>query len=767
MTTDSSVQVQATAETPNSVIIGPPKAVSINGIVTFPGMGVRYDPGDNATFSVSAGRLAINSNISVHIRTCIRGEVQPDGLQRCVRCPVGEFSWNISDKVCHTCPEGAVCFGGDHIANQAQYWRFDNTTGVCDPDSVYDDCKFTKCLDPRACKGYQPSPGQFRAQLDPNSADTTMSLSIAKQGDLSSDYSKNDSIVVQGVPKSIISTNYDTGTDTFQIVVEKDEQVTNQQLMFLYKQDDESCEERFTGNACRRCAKGYSRSGKTDCSKCSDNFFLTYLVLFIGFFAAAAVSVIMIKMTIAKSRKKKDLMSIMTKIFTSYMQLVSLASSFKLNWPAQVVAMFETQEKVGSPAGDQLISIECVFDKHSSEHTTLPIYYQKLAFFMCLPVIACVIPILFWSWRYLVHRARHIRSWSWKRLKIEDTNNGNVSKEQLEDVIYAAGDVPSDILHMETTRIANLEDGPQPLDKVKNAFIQAKKGEMHDKAILSIIVLVFLLHPNLTKQILQIFTCSPLRMQEDNNNELEYFLTADMDISCSDSFHQRIMFFVGIPALLLYTFGIPGFAFIILYQRRHQLADPRVKLQFGFLYDGYEHEYFFWELWVMIRKVLIIFVSVFLSRIGVASQSLGATGITFLALYMHLRAMPYEEPKLDQLEQFSLLTSLFTLYCGLFFFHDEIGFGGRIALVVIIFIANARFLQMFIALIMVEVKAKANNALGGVKAKLFKNKEGKVSSNEPTSAVIPLPDSEETNLSNSKAVMPLVHDTDDIEEIKA
>ena len=45
---------------------------------------------------------------------------------------------------------------------------------------------------------------------------------------------------------------------------------------------------------------------------------------------------------------------------------MSLASSFKLDWPQEVIAMFAVQEKVSSP-GNQLISIECVLDKHSTD----------------------------------------------------------------------------------------------------------------------------------------------------------------------------------------------------------------------------------------------------------------------------------------------------------------------------------------------------------------------------------------------------------------
>ena len=394
-----------------------------------------------------------------------------------------------------------------------------------------------------------------------------------------------------------------------------------------------------------------------------------------------------------------------------------------------------------------MISVECVFDKLSDGNLAdlsqiggvagevletslaLPMYYKKLAFFLAMPLVASVIPCIFWFWRYLVHRAHHLRGWSWKRFKIEDKNNGNVDVTQLESLIKAAGDEPTDILVDETKRIASLDEKhPQPLKKVRNAFIAAKKGEMWDKAILSIIVLVFLLHPNVTKQIFLMFTCMSLKLDE-NGVEVQY-LTSALDVNCEHPFHKKIMLFVGIPSLMLYTIGIPLFGFLILYKRRTRLKDPRIKLQFGFLYDGYEEKYYYWELWVMMRKVLIIFVSVFLSEIGTATQSLGATSITFFALYVHLRAMPYEEDVLDNLEQYSLLTSLFTLYCGLFFFQDEIDVYGKYGLIGMIFIGNFCFLYMFVKLILIELKQKASDALTKTKSKIFgkKKKKGQINS---------------------------------------
>jgi hypothetical protein len=83
------------------------------------------------------------------------------------------------------------------------------------------------------------------------------------------------------------------------------------------------------------------------------------------------------------------------------------------------------------------------------------------------------------------------------------------------------------------------------------------------------------------------------------------------------------MIFLGIPALIVYVFGIPAFALTVLYNRRFRLGTPMVRSMIGFLYNGYkiydpkhpkERTAFFWEIVVILRKIGVVFVSVFLKQ---------------------------------------------------------------------------------------------------------------------------------------------------------
>ena len=72
----------------------------------------------------------------------------------------------------------------------------------------------------------------------------------------------------------------------------------------------------------------------------------------------------------------------------------------------------------------------------------------------------------------------------------------------------------------------------------------------------------------------------------------------------------------------------------------------------------------------MYRKIVLIFVSVFLSNYGVVAQALIVFIILILFLTLNLKAQPFSTIELNDLETLSLISSLITIYCGLFFLSN-------------------------------------------------------------------------------------------------
>lgn len=199
--------------------VGQTKVKAVEGQAVFSSLGLTLEPGLNASLDVRATGVSIAPEPTlIQIRPCVRGEVSPVGLRECTRCPFGQFSWNVSDSVCHLCPVGAVCFGGDHVAALEIFWRFNDSAGVCATESGLDGCALLECDDPSACRGIIESPVMFASELllieEDNQEDNQESppmLRLRSTATLSSNnsqwtttyYRENASIVILGIERQI------------------------------------------------------------------------------------------------------------------------------------------------------------------------------------------------------------------------------------------------------------------------------------------------------------------------------------------------------------------------------------------------------------------------------------------------------------------------------------------------------------------------------------------------------------------------------------
>ncbi len=98
-----------------------------------------------------------------------------------------------------------------------------------------------------------------------------------------------------------------------------------------------------------------------------------------------------------------------------------------------------------------------------------------------------------------------------------------------------------------------------------------------------------------------------------------------------------------------------------------KLNTIKVKEQLGFLYNGFRDSTYFWEIYIMYRKVLFVAVQVFLVTFGLKVQAYVILLLILVALQINLNYRPYALHSLNQLETASLTACLITTYCGLFY----------------------------------------------------------------------------------------------------
>ena len=145
----------------------------------------------------------------------------------------------------------------------------------------------------------------------------------------------------------------------------------------------------------------------------------------------------------------------------------------------------------------------------------------------------------------------------------------------------------------------------------------------------------------------------------------------DLEVSCWRSEHIKYILFVATPSLIIWGFGIPLIAWITLSRNKSDLELIDLREKYGFLYNGYKKSFYFWESVIMYRKIMIIFISVFLSEFGTITQALVVFLVLIIFLILNIKLKPFAFDVLNDMEMLSIITSILTVYCGLYFLSDN------------------------------------------------------------------------------------------------
>jgi len=711
------------------------------GVAVFDELVVEKLPNSSANISFQTSLVPGTTTIELHFKPCEIGEVLPENTGTCIYCGYGTFSVDATDTYCHECPTGAVCYGGSSIQPLSMYWRFPNSTGVCE-SNVHDDCRLHLCYEESACLGdflltesVQFNPADLTQLIVPYGTNTYQILSdnCWTPGRQFADCE----LALNGYFISITEVEE---SDTVSITLTEESFHKVQALTVdrtasyaLHLRQKEQCAIGYIGNLCARCDKNYGRGSGYECNACPESMALSYFWMFLGIFVVVLLGAIMIKLQIKKSQRGNEKTSIMLKIFTSYLQLVSLFSALDMEWPAIIMQMFDKQEML-SKAGDRLISIDCIFnavkeDYYEDQGTSMiatdeedevSIFYKKLAFFMCVPPGIVMFSGLFWYSMYLMKAIKFkFKKWNYQNAGLEDIlEDGLIDAHEVQRILASVKEGCDQMRVNYVTEILDLHHSPARVEQFQQAYLHCYKKIVWENWILSVVVLMFMTHPNISQWTFLVFTCEELETGR-------WFLQEDLDTECGTPIHFMWEMACGLPFMLLYTIGIPGTALYLLNKNKQNLQNSHVKLKFGFLFDGYERRYFFWELWVMMRKICVIFVTVFLTPYGPMTEALAGLSIGVFALVLHLCSDPYIDNDLNHLESGSLYATIITLICGLFFYSHELdeAIGALMLFIVVIFMANALFVTSFVVMALAEYRKKLVDGIDKAQKAIIKKKK--------------------------------------------
>lgn len=200
------------------------------------------------------------------------------------------------------------------------------------------------------------------------------------------------------------------------------------------------------------------------------------------------------------------------------------------------------------------------------------------------------------------------------------------------------------------------------------------------------VVILFLLHPTLTRVSLEMFQC----VKVDEN---EFRVRIDLEMVCYSAEHVKWCLLLGLPILIVWVIGCPLFVLIILFRNRNRLKESEMQRYFLLLYQGLRKKAFFWEGINTLRKVSMVAVNVFMSTVPLMYSALTAVIILVSLIRLQMALNPYKNDVNNKLEIDAMITGGSTLFWGVLFSSDDSDLAYVILLVlVILMIINVKFL---------------------------------------------------------------------------
>ena len=292
----------------------------------------------------------------------------------------------------------------------------------------------------------------------------------------------------------------------------------------------------------------------------------------------------------------------------NHVQLMLIISSLKLSWPSDIDSMLSSTSSI-SNISTQLISFDCFIDQRNTDGTgsnAIPLLYSRLIIAVTLPVIIIIVVFLIWHIKYLIN--------------IRDLDYKNLSQR---------------------------------------FNIREFREDRDSKVTTTCIVILFLIHPTIIRVMFDMFNWDTI--------EGETRLVKEINTLWYKGAHLYMVLFLTVPAIIVWGFGIPIAVARLLYLNKSKLDTESVQMTLGYVYSGYTYKAYYWEEYIMIRKMILIFVSAFFATKGKLYQWLLIMILLGIFFIYHIYVSPFQNTSLNRIEMYSLMASFVTVYAGYFF----------------------------------------------------------------------------------------------------
>lgn len=195
------------------------------------------------------------------------------------------------------------------------------------------------------------------------------------------------------------------------------------------------------------------------------------------------------------------------------------------------------------------------------------------------------------------------------------------------------------------------------VDRPRDAATKILVNSVAMRFINSVIVMSFILHPVVVRILVVGFECEELDVLRHRH---------DLGVECKSTTHMQWLC-LSTVGLVVYGIGVPVALFIALFRVRKRLFHAEVRKRFGFLYNGFELRYYYFESVYMFRKVMIL---LFFTAPTMYVRMVLMLFTSFGFILLHVYSGPFDNRSylcLDRLEALNLLALTVTVSARLIF----------------------------------------------------------------------------------------------------
>ncbi|SBT86291.1 cysteine repeat modular protein 2, putative [Plasmodium malariae] len=359
---------------------------------------------------------------------------------------------------------------------------------------------------------------------------------------------------------------------------------------------NEKCHESMTNFLCGECKKGYTNnfSKLNLCIKCSGNLMNILHMIFVNIFVLL-FTVIMAYLNVFTGANRKSVHSIVIKIAVNYFSCMKIfyimgtsEIYFPLNFSSHINYIIESVKRLLKAKKNY--GLYCILTSYFNlSHSDA--YFYGMVYYAFKPIILAIILTILMFLVVQIYKFK-VKNETKIKLnvigKIKELGHNQLYEEIMHElpseralVLFRYIPIPGD---SKFKRIRNFLEDMIPM----------------------YVTLLFFIHTKTTYSMLTLLDCKAIYY---NDKFVEQYMSYVPSVKCDLSKSYAKFFILGITGTVVWGIGIPLMSYLVLYKNRKHLHSESILFKYGFLNNGFNFQFWYWESIVFLRKILVLLIS--------------------------------------------------------------------------------------------------------------------------------------------------------------